>query len=404
LPVEPVLPPDGRLIYVLDESGTGLKLFARDPRSGGLRQRLDPLPCAGGAPKCLAPDSVSFSPSGRFAYLAFGNEANELGIYGRDSRSGTLVPVSPPSGCLSKLAESGCDDARAFNLPSAPSFSADGRSAYISTGEGAALTVFSADAPSGLLTQLLGPDGCTTHSPREDCAVDPLVYSAYNVTVAPDGRHAYAVGGEKNGVPALVEFARDRRTGALARIACVAEPGVKGCGRARGLRGLGSIALSANGKTLYAAAWLSHAVASFHIAGNGTLEQLRGRDGCLSASRRERGCRTARGLFQPELEVSRDGRNVYVVDDIDVGADSGDIVALATDRHTGALRELPSPYGCMNHDGTHGCARYRGLRGNMGGPVLSPDGRYLYVVSDAFVSEATLPTGSIAVFRRRIGR
>ena len=214
------------------------------------------------------------------------------------------------------------------------------------------------------------------------------------MTVAPDGRHAYAVGGEKNGVPALVEFARDRSTGAPARIACVAEPGVKGCGRARGLRGLESIALSANGKTLYAAAWLSHAVASFHIAGNGTLEQLRGADGCLSASRRERSCRTARGLFQPELEVSRDGRNVYVVD----------VVTLATDRRTGAPRELPSPYGCMNHDGTQGCARYRALRGTMGGPVLSPDGRYLYVVSDALVGESSGAKGSIAVFRRRTGR
>ncbi|MEW6271719.1 MAG: beta-propeller fold lactonase family protein [Thermodesulfobacteriota bacterium] len=76
------------------------------------------------------------------------------------------------------------------------------------------------------------------------------------------------------------------------------------------------------------------------------------------------------------VALSNDGRHAYVA-----LADGRGVAALARDRRTGALAQLPSPTGCTSQTGTGGlCATGRGLHVPIAAAV-SPDGRHVYVVS-----------------------
>jgi hypothetical protein len=346
---------------------------------------------------------MSVSPNGRFAYVTWGidiHDYSELTVLGRDPASGALTPLPPPDGCVSAYPDRGCGAARAFEFNGVPSFSPDGREAYIGSGYYArALISAAADPASGRLTQLPGPAGCTTRAPRNDCAIDPVVSSATAPVVASDGLHAYAASRFAPGTQ-LVTFTRDPLSGALHLAACLSSRPTPGCVLARGMgRTIGAFEMSPNGRTLYVAFWDTRSVATFRVARDGTLRQFAGKDGCVSGSIRERRCRRAHGLFQPaSIQISPDGRTVYVVDVVDRPfGRNGDILTFSAAASNGALKQLPGRYGCLNRGGNHGCTRVRGLRGGLGASALSPDGRYLYVPSDAV--PGTEGQGSLAVFR-----
>jgi hypothetical protein len=91
-------------------------------------------------------------------------------------------------------------------------------------------------------------------------------------------------------------------------------------------------------------------------------------------------------MGHPDLiELSRDGRNVYVRAD-------GGLVVLRRDRATGELSQLPGRKGCIGH-GNPGCTESG--PGAPGLITLSGDGRNLYATS-----EPNLQGGAIAIYRR----
>jgi DNA-binding beta-propeller fold protein YncE len=175
------------------------------------------------------------------------------------------------------------------------------------------------------------------------------------------------------------------------RAGCLSVAGRHGCARARGLGGSAEVAVSPGGGSVYVASLGSDAVAVFRRGARvGKLRQLRGRAGCRR-HRGGRGCGRARALRDPSaIVVSPDGRHVYV------GALRSQAIAVfARSRRTGALRQLGGRAGCVSDRPGARCGQGRALS-RPSALALSPGGRFLYAGSDA----------GIAVFRRnaRTGR
>jgi sugar lactone lactonase YvrE len=200
---------------------------------------------------------------------------------------------------------------------------------------------------------------------------------------SPDGRFVYAttrgaeeirVRGKKVTDSAIAVFAR-RPGGALrqlrGRAGCVTPSGRRGCARARAIEHVSALAIAPDGRSLYAAANKSGAIAVFRRdTGTGALRQLAGRRGCLG--RRADGCARADRLGNAAtLLVSADGRDVYA----ESLNGSRDVVELTRDARTGALRWL----GCVSLGPHVGTACRNGGAAYLAFGLLdqSPDGRYV---------------------------
>ena len=124
---------------------------------------------------------------------------------------------------------------------------------------------------------------------------------------------------------------------------------------------------------------------------SGTIEQLPGRRGCLASSG-QTGCARVRGLHGPHsLTLGPGERDLYVSVSLAVDSQSG-VVLLRRDPSDGSLAQPAGRAGCVNADGSSGCATGRALRGAHS-LELDPRGRRAVVASE-------FPTGSVAVFRR----
>jgi hypothetical protein len=135
--------------------------------------------------------------------------------------------------------------------------------------------------------------------------------SARRIVVSRDGTRVYAVSNA-----GIAVFARSRVDGSLRQLAggagCVAPDTASGCAPARTLRGVGAIALSSNGGTLYATTRSQSLVVLQRDATTHGLVQPAGADGCINAAGAD-GCLAVAAFRRPfALAVSPDGRQVYV--------------------------------------------------------------------------------------------
>ena len=84
------------------------------------------------------------------------------------------------------------------------------------------------------------------------------------IAISPDGRSVYVASSKSD---AIAIFSRNQRTGVLTQPAgsggCVAAKGAGGCATAIGLDGPNSVAISANGRNVYATSRDSNSIASF---------------------------------------------------------------------------------------------------------------------------------------------
>ncbi|HEX5911263.1 MAG TPA: hypothetical protein VFY44_12285, partial [Thermoleophilaceae bacterium] len=184
--------------------------------------------------------------------------------------------------------------------------------------------------------------------------------------------------------------------------------GRRECPRAaRALRGVRWLALSPDGRNLYASSPANDAIAAFaRNPRTGGLTQLPGGDACIEdrLARRGSGCPTGVGLNYPRtIAISPDGLNAYVASDTADSVIPGDpadgdaVSAFARDPRTGALRQLPGKAACIKDTiarSVTACETIgRGLLDAFNVSV-SPDGKHVYVASDAS------RLGAIAIFRR----
>ena len=232
-----------------------------------------------------------------------------------------------------------------------------------------------AAAATGDLTQKPGMAGCW--SAVGSCSPASALVAARSVTVSPDGRSVYAAA-QTSGAVAVFARAAD---GALTQAGCVSENGAGPCVDGTALDAARSVTVSPDGRNAYVAGGAGGAVAVFDRGADGTLTQKPGAAACISdagAAPCVDGSALA-GAF--EVTVSPDGRNAYVA-----SLTSGAVAVFAR-----AVDGTLTQTGCVSDSGAGPCADGTALAGALG-VTVSPDGKNAYVASSS--------SNAVAVFAR----
>jgi DNA-binding beta-propeller fold protein YncE len=175
---------------------------------------------------------------------------------------------------------------------------------------------------------------------------------------------------------------------------CIARGGgAEACGVGKALSGPVDLAVSPDGRYVYAASSIADAVAILRRdRATGALTQSLTRRGCISQSGGGGLCVRGRGLDEVwGLALSPDGRNLYAV-----SSKVNTLSAIARNQVTGRLTQLSGKFGCFIRAGGFGCPEGRGLTVAVA-VTVSPDGRNVYVASE------DIYLGSVAIFRRLVG-
>jgi 6-phosphogluconolactonase (cycloisomerase 2 family) len=258
--------------------------------------------------------------------------------------------------------------------------SRDGRSVYASSEGDNAIVRFKRNRDTGALT----PKGCIDDNDAEgvdDCAqsADGLNRPA-SLVLSRDGKWLHAASELDD---AIARFKRNQDTGALAPRGCYDDNdppgGPEDCiDDTNGLSGVTSIALSPDGKSLYAASETDDAIVRFKrdpdngkLTPRGCIDDTdtglgQGPDNCADSTI---------GLGRAShVAVSADGKWVYATSE-----DDNAIVRFRRNRR-GAL----TPRGCLddNPDGADNCARDTGGLNSLEMIVLSRDGKSAYAVGE----------------------
>ncbi|MDA0185615.1 lactonase family protein [Solirubrobacter phytolaccae] len=286
--------------------------------------------------------SVVVSPDQRHVYVVASGGAvtgsNGVAVFARDAASGVLSARAcvTATGGDGRVGSDGlCGRADALRDARALAFSPDGRFVYVVAAGSNAVSWFSRDVETGVLTQV----GCIKHTFGfgERCASGYALDGAAGVAVSPDGKHVY-VAGERSG--AVVTFARDAGTGALTELGCVSDTGSDGqCADGVALAGAQSVLMASDGEDVYVTSALSGSVVG--LRRDATTGALTPR-ACLLADAPVGGpCTSVPSLVGARGgTLSPDGRNLYVA-----GYEENTLTTLTRDPATGALAAA----GCLQY-------------------------------------------------------
>lgn len=290
------------------------------------------------------------SPDGRFVYVA-SYASSAVAVFARDRVTGALTYASASTGTVN-----------AFSVD----VSADGRHVYVAS-------------PGGYIAALSRDEHTGALSPIDQYATGGPVSGFVSVTVSPDGRSVYGVGGNPSGVAV---WSRNPQTGVLTLVEQHADNvGVNRLGQYFGPQDspINNIIVSRDGTFLYLTSTVDNAVSVY--ARDITTSALTllstlvdgqaGVDGIQGAS---------------SMVASPDERFIYVS-----GQRESAVATFQRDAITGALT-----YVGERRNGQAGITTMDGAR-SLG---VSPDGRYLYVSaigSDAInVFNRNLVTGELS--------
>jgi DNA-binding beta-propeller fold protein YncE len=288
---------------------------------------------------------------------------------------GSLAPFPTPQLCFAQTPASGCTSAPGLESARAVTVSADGLNVY--AGGGTTITTFQRNVKTGQLTQPAGALGCVSSSVG-GCGRALGLSGVAQIALSPDGRHLYAASSIANSVTA---FARDVNTGALTQLkgaaGCVRPGGLGGCASGVGLLGATALAIAPDGRSLYVAGRDADAVASFAIdPTGGALLQLGGRQACIRGGDDTGACSSGRALAGVDaLAIAPDGVTLYAA-----AKDADAVSVLQRDATTGALTQQPGPTGCIRVAGGLGCTTGRAIA-QPSALAIAAGGRDIYVAS-----------------------
>ena len=352
-------------------------------------RRLRPAPCAIAALAvcaALASTPVALAAPAKHAPAKKGHKAAE---------PGTLTQLPGARGCIvdRTTRTDGCGTARALEGPGpfmgsrAIALSPDGRNAYVASSRSNAVAVFRRNPKTGALGQASGAAGCVAAKGAYECGKAIGLNGPNSVAVSPNGRDVYVTSRGSNAVTA---FQRNRSTGALHQLpgasGCISGVPLPGCAGGTALLGPDVVVVSPDGRNVYVGSFFGNAVAVFdRDPGSGALTQPPGSAGCIAAA--TSGCAPGAALGAPEgMAISGDGKSVYVA-----AALSSAVVVLVRDPSTGALAQATSGSGCIVDVALAGCTTGVQLDG-ANAVAVSPDDGDAYVTS--------LFSNSIASFTR----
>lgn len=315
--------------------------------------------CAAGK-GLVGANAVAVSPDGANVYVVGGTPGNtpassygNLAILKRDQTTGAISAA----GCLSSDGTDGRDGETGACTPT-PSLlgadgvavSPDGLTVYVTSKSSASVVAFARDPATGSLSRL----GCMQGSPRpgSPCRSANVFVSSSGVVVSADNTALYISAPQEG---ALSEFTLPPSSPAgtgpggppptVASIftpaptylanPCIAVNGLDGpCAVGTAMGGVSHLALSPDGKQLYATAGSSRAVDVFSpTAGAGLTES-----GCLMVEAPTGLCANSKLMNDPTSTASSpDGRNVYVSDS---SHGDGMIDVLARNASTGQLSDV----------------------------------------------------------------
>lgn len=326
--------------------------------------------------------------------------------------AGFFTQLPGPAGCItdngqSNAAASDCAVGRGLLGAEALALSPDGRFAYVSSWSSNRLAVVDRDTTTSALSQRAGTDACiATTSVGGQCTDGRLPSGGSDSAhaIALSGGQLFEAGGSGD---RIARFTRNETTGALTepagQSACVSQTGTDGDGTGGGcltdprLESPNAIAVSPDGKFLYAGNNAPTGLTVYSIDSGGALAPVAGAAGCYAAGVVS-GCtqaRLARYFF--DVALSPDGTTLYATNILDNA-----VVAFRRDAITGALTEISGPAGCVFDDGvgdgTDPCVAGRAL-GTAQSVEVSPDGKLLSVSGAADKGIAILhraPDGSLS--------
>jgi DNA-binding beta-propeller fold protein YncE len=309
-----------------------------------------------------------------------------LGAPKAGSRTGTLTQLRGKAGCLvdrSRGADK-CGKARALSGPGpfmgsgAIAVSADGRNVYVASSKSDAIAIFARNPRTGALSQARGSGGCIAAKGSGGCASAIGLDGPNSVAISANGRNVYATARGSN---SIVSFRREKKTGALRQLppsggGCISALPIPGCVAGRALLGADVVVLSPGGESVYVGAFFGNAVAAFARNGKtGALEQPVGAAGCIAEMATE-GCATGIALGAVEgLAASNSGADVYAA-----SALSNAIAVLSRDPSTGALTQLSGGGGCVADTPLAGCADGVEMSGT-NAIATSPNNEVVYATS-----------------------
>jgi DNA-binding beta-propeller fold protein YncE len=316
------------------------------------------------------------------AALAFSSVASAAP---KQPSPGSLTQLAGKRGCLvDRSAKPGtCGKARALNGPGpfmgsrAIAVSPDGKHVYVASSKSDAIAIFTRNRQSGALSQMKGMGGCTAAKGAFGCAPALGLDEPNSVAISPDGRSVYATARLGN---SITTFVRNPKTGALRQLppplaGCISGAPIPGCAAGLALVTPDVVVVSPDGNNVYVGTFFGNAVAAFaRNPSTGALTQLAGTAGCIAEA--TAGCTPGTALKAVEgLAISGDGASVYAATAL-----SNAVVTLARNPTTGALAQASDGLGCIVDSALTGCTLGRELSG-ANAVAVSPTGNGVYVTS-----------------------
>ncbi len=302
----------------------------------------------------------------------------------RAAEPGTLTQLPGARGCLvdRTAPAKGCGTARALEGPGpfmgsrAIAISGDGKNVYVASSRSNAVAVFRRNPKTGALGQPSGASGCVAAKGAFECGKAVGLNGPNSVAISANGRNVYVTSRGSNTITA---FQRNRSTGALRQLpgaaGCISGVPLPGCATGTALLGPDVVVISPDGKNVYVGSFFGNAVAVFdRDPSSGALTQPAGSAGCIAVA--TSGCATGLALGAPEgMAISGDGKSVYVATALSSAA-----VVLVRDPSTGTLAQATDGTGCIVDVALTGCTTGVELNG-ANAVAVSPDDDDAYVTS-----------------------